>query len=131
MKIHPRPKPMFSQETVIPILDSIISVQGSSLKHVRYPHMWLRSGNIGFEAFEDRFIVHLCRLGIISSETSKRTRKLLREITVETSGEPHEYIGYGFLYCTAFCFVLVTIINYPVLVLTLMVMKIVLACNKA
>lgn len=130
LKMNPRPKPMFSQDIIIPILDSIISVQGSSLKHVRYPHQWLRSGNVPFEAFEDRFIEHLGRLGITSSETRKRTRKLLRELTVGTSGEPNKFLS-GILCCTAFYFATVSITNYPVLVVTLIVMKIVLACNKA
>ena len=120
----PRPKPMFSQDIIIPILDSIISVQGSSLYHVRYPHQWLRSGNVPFEAFEDRFTEHLGRLGIISSETRKRTRKLLRDLTVGTSGEPNKFVNYGILCCTAFYFATYIVTNYPVLVLTLMVMKI-------
>ena len=38
-----KPEPKISQEVVLPILDSIISSDGFSLKHIQFPDKWLSS----------------------------------------------------------------------------------------
>ena len=38
-----KPEPQISQEVVLPILDSIVSSDGCSLTHIKFPDKWLSS----------------------------------------------------------------------------------------
>jgi len=118
-----RLKAKICQETVIPILDNVISVNGSSLTHIKYPHEWIGTSSIRFEDFEERYMEHLVRVGIISSEYNsmrRGSRRLSREPTL-LGTIPFDV----YFIMIAFCFATVFITNKPVLIVTLMVMKIV------
>lgn len=44
------PEPKISEEVVLPILESIISTDGCSLKHIQFPCRW-RARSIGPEVY--------------------------------------------------------------------------------
>jgi len=118
-----RLKAKICQETVIPILDNIISVTGNSLTHNKYPHEWIGTSSMRFEDFDERYMEHLVRLVIISSEYNsmrRGSRRLLREPTL-LGTIPFDV----YFIMIAFSFATVIITNKPVLFVTLMVMKIV------
>ena len=63
-----------SEEVVIPILDSIISVQGSSLKYIQFPRELIRSRSELLVNFENSYMQHLRRLGISCSKCNNVMR---------------------------------------------------------
>lgn len=63
------------QDTVIPILGSIISVQGCSLKYLHFPREWTRGAwSTTLVDFKDRYMEHLVRLGISCSKCNNIIR---------------------------------------------------------
>jgi len=56
------------QETVIPILESVISVQGCSLKYIQFPYEWIRTRSERLVNFRNGYMVHLGRLSISCSK---------------------------------------------------------------
>ena len=71
-KIKPYPK--ISQDAVVPILDSIISTDGCSLKYVRFPQKW-QIGIIGSQRpvidFGNRYNQYMNRRGILCTKCNK------------------------------------------------------------
>ena len=53
---------IMSHDTVIPILDRIISTPGSSLKYIHFPYEWTRIRNTRLESFKERYVEYLNRL---------------------------------------------------------------------
>lgn len=70
------------QETVIPILGSIISVQGCLLKHIQFLHEWIRAPSTRFVNFNNSYAQHLYRLGISCSKCNNVIRGRTRHISL-------------------------------------------------
>ena len=49
------PEPLISCDSVLPILDSIISQDGCTLKHLEFPYKWRRAQGQRFESFVTRY----------------------------------------------------------------------------
>ena len=52
---HPAPKSKISEEAVVPILDSIISADGCSLKYIQFPYKWCGGSSDLIRDFQERF----------------------------------------------------------------------------
>eukprot|EP00985_Skeletonema_marinoi_P006127 scaffold2657_cov155-Skeletonema_marinoi.AAC.7 len=92
------PEPPISCEHVLPILDTIINVEGGALKHLHFPRHWRLNESTGsdFHHFLDRFNQMLCVRGL--NRCLKCNGE--RELTVELGFSLDDY-GIQFSTCYA------------------------------
>ena len=71
-----KPVPKISPEAVVPILDSIISTNGCSFKHIQCPVKWWRGfwDDNASQGFKDRYNRYMNELGLICVECNTRAR---------------------------------------------------------